>query len=197
MKNLKDFNNFSLESIELSEDASNYPPGAENDPNAPWNQRDVDYHRGESVPQSQLRYDLVESDFSEFAILKEKSSGKLYLVAFDSSDPDFRDFMEIPVDYIGRDEDGDPEYDYRYEDAEVDDDAILGYSTSLSKAGKAGKGLYAFESGDLAEVDEELAQSMLDDFKKWAADPNWSKGGKGEKYLKMADVLEKMLKEKE
>ena len=68
---------------------------------------------------------------------------------------------------------------------------------SLSKAGKAGKGLYAFESGDLAEVDEELAQSMLDDFKKWAADPNWSKGGKGEKYLKMANVLEKMLKEKE
>jgi hypothetical protein len=193
MKNLKDFTSFSNNSQILGE--SNYPEGAESDPNAPWNQEDADYVRAEQIPASKDKFEMVASDYSEFAILKEKESGKLYLVAFDISDPEFKDFLEVPRDFVGRDEDGDPEYDYRWEDAEIDDSAITNYATSQVKSGKKGVGLESFESAEVAEIDEELAKSMTDDLKRWAVDPRYNKGGKGEKMLRMAEVLDKMLKE--
>jgi hypothetical protein len=193
MKNLKDFTSFSNREISIEE--SNYPPGAESDPNAPWNREESDLVRVEQIPASKDKFEMVASDYSEFAILKEKESGKLYLVAFDTSDPEFKDFLEVPRDFVGRDEDGDPEYDYRWEDAEIDDSAITNYATSQVKSGKKGQGLYSFESGEVAEIDEELAKSMTEDLKKWAADPRYNKGGIGKNMLKMAEVLDNMLKE--
>lgn len=193
MKNIKDFSSFSNRPVSIQE--YNYPAGAEMDPDAPWNRKEPDYVRAEKIPAAMDKFQMVASDYSEFAIVKEKESGKLFLVAFDTGDPEFQDFVEVPRDFVERDEDGYPEYEYRWEDAEIDDDAITNYATSIVKSGRKGVGLESFESAEVAEIDEQLAKSMSDDLKKWASDPRYNKGGKGEKMLKMAEVLDNMLKE--
>ena len=193
MKNIKDFSSFSNRPVSIQE--YNYPAGAEMDPDAPWNRKEPDYVRAENIPAAMDKFEMIASDYSEFAILKEKESGKLYLVGFDISDPEFKDFLEVPRDFVGRDEDGDPEYDYRWEDAEIDDSAITNYATSQVKSGKKGVGLESFESAEVAEIDEELAKSMADDLKRWAADSRYNKGNIGKNMLKMAEVLDNMLKE--
>ena len=58
------------------------------------------------------------------------------------SSDEFRDFMEVEMEFVGRDEDGDPDYEYDWENAEVDTDAILAYATDKVNSEGTGKGMY-------------------------------------------------------
>lgn len=153
MKNLKTFESWG---------GSNYPAGAENDPSAPWNQRDPEYVRGVDLKPSDLKFEIVVSDYSETAILKNKDDGKIYAVIFDSSDDDFKDYMQVDREYIGRDEDGDYEYEYDWDNAEVDDEAIVAYASDDAKYNGLGKKLDDYFDGRVTLIDSDVAAEVID-----------------------------------
>lgn len=151
MKNLKTFESW----------GSNYPAGAEHDSNAPWNQRDPEYVRGVDLKPSEIKFEVVNSDYSAVAVLKDKSTGEIYALPFDSSDDEFKDYMAVDREYIGRDEDGDAEYEYDWDNAEVDDEAIEAFASDEAKYKGIGKGLEDFEDGKIAPMDAEVAKEVI------------------------------------
>lgn len=151
MKNLKTFESW----------GSNYPAGAENDPNAPWNERDPEYVRGVELKPEDIKFELVNSDFSETAVLRDKKTGDLYAMTFDSSDDEFKDYMQVDREYIGRDEDGDYEYEYDWDNAEVDSEAIEAYASDEAKHNGLGIGLEDFENGKISLMDADTAKEVI------------------------------------
>ena len=128
MKNLRTFESW---------ESGYYPPGTEFDPSAPWNQRDPEYIRGVDMKPGDIKFEVVNSDYREIAVLKDKAEGKFYAMPFDSTDDDFRDYLAVDREYIGRDEDGDPEYEYDWDNVEVDDEAIEKMKHCYSKECKS------------------------------------------------------------
>ena len=151
MKNLKTFESW----------GSNYPAGAEYDSSAPWNQRDPEYVRGVDLKPSEIKFEVVNSDYSAVAVLKDKSTGEIYALPFDSSDDEFKDYMAVDREYIGRDEDGDAEYEYDWDNAQVDDEAIEAFASDEVKYKGIGKGLEDFEDGKIAPMDAEVAKEVI------------------------------------
>jgi hypothetical protein len=156
MKNIKTFESFSVNEFE----SGYYPAGTEFDPKAPWNQGDPDTFRGTETPSSKVKFDLIGSDYAETAILKKKDDGKLYAVYFDPGTEEFMEFMEVERELVGRDEDGDPEYEYNWENAEVDDNAILAYATDKATEG-IGLGMTGWEDGKVTTLDAQVAEELL------------------------------------
>lgn len=158
MKNIKSFDSYHMNEGE----SGYYPAGTEFDPSAPWNQDDPSTTRGYEPKKEKIKFEVVGSDYQELALLKDKRNGKLYLMYFDPGDDDFREFMEVPYEVVGQDEDGFAEYEYNWDAAEIDDDAIIGYaSIEAEDPQRLGAGLEAFEDGKIAEVDAELAADMI------------------------------------
>jgi len=153
MKNLKTFESW---------ESGYYPAGTENDPSAPWNQRDPEYIRGVDMKPSDIKFEVVNSDYREVAVLKDKADGKFYAMAFDSSDDDFRDYLAVDREYIGRDEDGGPEYEYDWDNVEVDDEAIESYATDKASLEGLGKSLSDFEDGKISLLTPEVAKEVID-----------------------------------
>jgi len=152
MKNLKTFESWG---------SGYYPAGAENDPSAPWNQRDPEYVRGIDMKPGDIKFEVVNSDYREIAVLKDKAEGKFYAMAFDSTEDDFRDYLAVDREYIGRDEDGDPEYEYAWDNVEVDDEAIETYATDKASSEGLGKSLNDFEDGKISLVTPEVAEEVI------------------------------------
>ena len=151
MKNLKTFESW----------GGNYPPGAENDPMAPWNQRDSEYVRGVELKPEEIKFEVVNSDYSEVAVLKDKKTGDLYAMTFDSTDDEFKDYVQVDREYIGKDEDGDYEYEYDWDNAEVDDEAIESYASDEAKYKGLGNGLSDFEDGKISLMDADTAKEVI------------------------------------
>ena len=151
MKNLKTFESW----------GGNYPPGAENDPMAPWNQRDPEYVRGVELKPEEIKFEVVNSDYSEVAVLKDKKTGDLYAMTFDSTDDEFKDYVQVDREYIGKDEDGDYEYEYDWDNAEVDDEAIESYASDEAKYKGLGNGLSDFEDGKISLMDTDTAKEVI------------------------------------
>ena len=157
MKNLKTFESFSLSEFE----SGYYPAGTEFNPDSPWNREDPKTTRGVDISTDKQKFNLEASDYSEFAILKKKDDGNLYAIYFEPSSDEFRDFMEVEMELVGRDEDGDPDYEYDWENAEVDTDAILAYATDKLNSEGTGKGMYDWESDKITLLDPEIAEQIL------------------------------------
>jgi hypothetical protein len=155
MKNLKKFEDFSVS------ENDNYPMGANYNPDAPWNREDPDVTRGYEIKSGDLKFDLIGSDYSEIAILNKRGTNEIYAMYFEPSDDEFREYMEVEREYVGRDEDGDPEYEYAWDNAEVDDDAILGYATDKANSEGTKDGLSGYEEGFISKIDPELAEDIL------------------------------------
>lgn len=190
MKNIKTFEDFSITEGE----SGWYPAGTEFDPRAPWNQSDGDSIRGVDLKPGEIKFDLIGSDFSELALLKKKDDGKIYAMMFDPSSDEFRDYMEVEREFVGRDEDGDPEFEYYWDNAEVDDDAILGYASDKVKADGLGAGMDDFESDLISLIDLEIADLFLSVFNKYKLDME-NKGNHTSfmyrnKYKSILDVIE-------
>lgn len=144
----------------------NYPLGAENDPTAPYNETDVEMHRDTNLKDNEIMFDNVASN-DEFAIVKDKSTQKYYIVYLDEADEDFKQFIAAPSNFDGTDEDGDPIYTYDYENAEIDDKAIVSYASYLKFGNHYGVGLEAYEKGLMAEIDNELRDELISTFEKF------------------------------
>lgn len=190
MKNIKTFRDFSITEGE----SGWYPAGTEFDPSAPWNQSDANTVRGIDLKPGEIKFDLIGSDFSELALLKKKDDGKMYAMMFDPSSDEFRDYMEVEREFVGRDEDGDPEFEYAWENAEVDDDAILGYASDKAKFEGLGSGMDDFENDTISLVDPEIASLFSKVFGR--AKEELEKTGKHtsflykDKYKNLVDVIE-------
>jgi hypothetical protein len=141
----------------LETEASNYPAGTENDPNAPWNQNTE--YTDPIIPKN-IQLEVVAYN-REIAILKAKN-GDLYVFYYDHMDKDeFFDYAEVEQTYVGKDEDGYPEYEYA-DDFDIDGDVLERYvNDNLSKLSK-GVGMDAFEEGvDLVKIDEPLKNELI------------------------------------
>lgn len=152
MKNLKTFESWG---------SGYYPPGAENDPSAPWNQREPDYIRGIELKPEDIKFEVINSDYKEMSILKDKSEDKFYAMAFDSTDDKFRDYLAVDREYVGRDVDGDSAYEYDWDNAEVDDEAIGAYATDKASLEGFGKSIMDFERGKISLLTPEIAEEVI------------------------------------
>jgi hypothetical protein len=142
---------------------SGYPMGSEFDPDAPWNKKDPETHRSSELSPSEIRFDLIAWDGSDHALLKDKNTEKMFALYIDTSDKEFREFVEIPREYIGKDEEGFADYeDSEFDPQYIDDVAIVSYATEQAKKNGIGKGIEGMEDGKVSEINEELASDILD-----------------------------------
>jgi len=180
MKNfIKPFRSF----VNENRESGNYPPGTEFDPNAPWNQKDPDIYRENDWIDSagatkRIKFDLLSTDYNEFAILKSLENGELYVVYLSSEE--IEEYMPKYAEKAGYDEDGDIEYEYI--DADMDSEAIIALASDYADTDKAGDGLSDWDSGSIiCKIDAELADSLINDFQKWAS--------KNKKYASMIEAI--------
>lgn len=139
------------------EEDGDYPAGTEYDPSAPWNQKDPDYREGEKVEGD---YETVSHN-GEVAILKDKKGNLFAFHYYDMDNSEFEPYADIEREYIGKDEDGLPDYDYT-DEFDIDGDVITSYVNDNIDSMSVGQGLDDFESGvDLALIDGELKNDLL------------------------------------
>lgn len=139
------------------EEAGDYPAGAEYDPSAPWNQKDPDYREGERVEGD---YETVSHN-GEVAILKNKKGNLFVFYYHNMDDSEFEPYADIEREYVGKDEDGMPDYVYA-DEFDIDEDVIASYVNDNIDSMSVGQGLDDFESGvDLALIDGELKNDLL------------------------------------
>lgn len=141
---------------EVVED-SNVPVGANSNPKAPWRGGD-----DKSTPNKpkEIKLEVVAYN-REVAILKDPQ-GNLYTFYYDHiNNNEFMQYAAVTRRFTGKDEEGQPEYDYD-EDFDIDADVISNYvNHNLDKLSK-GEGLGAYESGiDIVKIDEPLKQELL------------------------------------
>lgn len=135
----------------------NTPIGSDENQDAPWNDKEREYREGVSV-SGELE---VIYHNNELAILTDKS-GEKYLFYFANLNKNvFEPYANIEKNYIGRDEDDLPDYEYS-NDWDIDSETINSYIndniTTLSK----GVGLSDFEEGvDIVKIDRELGEDLL------------------------------------
>jgi len=146
-----------------SESEENYPAGTASDPMSPWNKEDSETDRNISMNQSDIKFDLVASDYSEYAILKEKATGKMFVVAFEPNEmEDYVEFEKIPA---GKDEEGMEEYEYEYKSP--DKYAIEAFTTDKARESGTGKGMEGFKNSMVTELDKELAEDLYKSFEEF------------------------------
>ena len=139
------------------EEAGDYPAGAEYDPSAPWNQKDPDYRGGERVEGD---YEVIGYN-GEVAILKNKKGNLFTFYYYDMDNSEFEPYADIEREYVGKDEDGMPDYDYA-DEFDIDGDVISSYVNDNIGSMSVGQGLGDFESGaDLTLIDDELKNDLL------------------------------------
>ena len=132
-----------LETEEV-EDGSNYAPGTEFSPRAPWNPS-PEY--SEPLEPKEIEYEVIASN-QEIAILKEIESGEYYLYDFAYLDKDeLKDYAEV--------EKGADDFD-------IDDDVIKRYiNFNLPKLSK-GEGVNDWENGvNIVKIDDQVKNKLL------------------------------------
>lgn len=157
-----------IEEIISSQFASNLPAGAEYDMDAPYNQKDADMRKGETPSTSE--YSVVWYGYNAgIAILKDKS-GKLYLFNYELVDEDdFEPYADREKIYIGKDEDGFPDFDYG--DWELSGEIIERYINDNIEKFTVTYGKEAYDDGEeLIEIDGDLKQELLDLANKYIKD---------------------------
>jgi hypothetical protein len=149
---LKKIGNMSDDSIE----EDNYPMGAKDDPNAPYNQEDPKRGR---VSETNF-FNLLYSDDREFAILKG-NDGKVYVFFIDAVDEEeFAEYADREVIPHGKDEDGMP--DFEYGEWELNGEMVENYVNDNFGPEDAGKGLEDWEDGAiLSVIDEPLKKDLM------------------------------------
>jgi hypothetical protein len=134
----------------------NYPAGAEFDSRAPYNQSEPNYTK--PIEPSQRNFELVGMG-SEIAILKGQDG--MYVFYHDHlGEDELSDYSEIEQYFIGKDEDGDPQFDYG--DFEKTPEAVENYINDNVNSLSLGSGLDSYEEGvNLVKLDDELKNYIL------------------------------------
>jgi hypothetical protein len=151
-----------VEKTEVAED--NYPAGAKDDPAAPYNQKDPDM----STPDKANKIIFTPVAYNGELIIMKDPNGELYGFYHWALDKkDWLPYASVERTYTGKDEDGQPDYDYDFDSAEKDAEVITHYVNDNLESISKGDGLDAWESGvDLVKIDEPLKQDLLRTFDK-------------------------------
>lgn len=143
---------------ELEMESDGYlPAGAEYDKNAPWNQGS---DTSTPTKPKQRIFNVVYYN-REIVILNDKQ-GNEYAFIYDSIPrEDFEEYAEIPRVYVGKDEDGDPDFEYS-DDWDIDEDVLDRYINDNLNNLSYGVGLNDFEDGkDIVKMDSELKADLM------------------------------------
>ena len=143
------FKRLSNNSVEIAEE--------ENDISVNQQPQDI------TTPTKPANNKLIPIAFNKEIILLKSPESDIYVFYYDSvNKDDFMEYASVPRKYIGKDEDGDPQYSYDFEDVEIDSDVVSHYvNDNLDKLSK-GDGIDAYEQGvDLVKLDEPLKQELL------------------------------------
>ena len=143
------------------ETESDYPAGSENDSSAPWNQKDADMTSPITPKESKLK---VVGYNREIALLTAPDGSMYVFYYYDIDRNNFAQYASLERTYTGKDEDGDPQYDYDTENFEIDGDVLSHYVNDNLDSLSKGEGLDAYESGDynLVKVDDQLKSELVD-----------------------------------
>ncbi len=138
------------------DEAGDLPAGAENDVNAPWNQNQKD-----ATTKAKEKVLSVLAYNRESAILKGVD-GSLYFFFYDHINREaFKPYAKVERTFIGKDETGEPEYEYS-DNFVIDDNVLDNYVNDNINEISKGEGLGGFNSGaDLVKIDAGLKQELL------------------------------------
>lgn len=141
-----------------TEDAGGYPAGAEHDSAAPYNQKEPDTTK----PTQPKHLQLTPIAFNREICLFKGPDGAMYVFYHDNVDKnELKDYASLTRHYVGKDEDGQPEYDYD-DDFEIDIDVISNYVNDNLQHLSKGEGAEAYERGvDLVKIDDTLKSELL------------------------------------
>jgi len=140
---------------------SNYPAGAEYDSRAPWNQKEPEYTQ--TIKPQQTPFTLITMN-PEIALLKG-DDGMYVFYHYDLGEEQLSPYTEIEQYAVGRDEDGDIEYEYG--DFEKTPEGLEDYINDNINNVKTGEGFDAYEEGaELVKIDTELSNHLLSLFDK-------------------------------
>lgn len=142
---------------EIETEASNYPMGSENDPRAPWNEKDQ--VSSAKTPETESLEVIAYNN--EIAILKSHK-GELFLFYYgDINRDEFSEYASVTRRYVGKDENGEPEFEYD-KNFDIDADVISNYVNDNITMLKVGVGPTDWENGyDLIKIDDALRQELL------------------------------------
>jgi hypothetical protein len=134
----------------------NYPAGAEFDSRAPYNQSEPNYTK--PFKAAQTSFELIAMG-GEIAILKGQDG--LYVFYHDDlGEDELGDYTEREQYFVGKDEDGDPEYEYG--EFEKTPEGVESYINDNLGNISTGEGLASFEDGvELVKIDDELKNNIL------------------------------------
>jgi hypothetical protein len=112
---------------------------------------------------------VIKDDGKESMLLRDRDTNKIWFFYYNHIDKkDFSEFGDVEKTYIGKDEDGEPEFEYDYENYEPTESDKLEYIKANIKNLTIGKGVDSYERGDdLTEVDQILSHVLLDTFIKF------------------------------
>lgn len=140
---------------------SNYPAGAEFDSRAPWNQEEPKYTQ--TIKPQQTPFSLITMN-PEIAILKG-DDGMYVFYHYDLGENELSPYTEIEQYAVGRDEDGDVEYEYG--DFEKTPEGLEDYINDNTNKLKIGDSFDDYEEGaELVKIDDELRNYLLSLFDK-------------------------------
>ena len=153
---------------------NNLPPGYRED-----DRLNMDIEDTRKIDRLNHRLKLTSTDFNEFATLRDTRTGKNYILYFDSTDPEFEENYRI------WDEEA-----QKY--LEPDEIGIEAFANDLPES-EIGFGVYDYKvkGKPLVELDEELADDMIDEFSKWIGQGGASRSGK----IRVQDELKKIASE--
>lgn len=143
--------------VEIAEE-TNTPAGAEQDQDAPFNEKDLDTTEPRTSKDPKL---TVVAMNNEVAILKS-AGGSLYaFYYYDVDKDDFSEYASIVRNYVGKDEDGLPEYDYDKNGFDIDASVINNYVNDNISSITKGAGIDSYENSvQLVKIDDELKQYL-------------------------------------
>lgn len=145
------------ETKELETEDSGYPAGAQDAPEAPYNQKD---NSVKPVQASAPKLDIVAFN-NEIAIFKDDSGSLYVFYHYDINKKDLGDYAERTRSYAGRADNGEPDFEYS-DDFEVDANTINHYVNDNLKSLTKGEGADAFEQGvQLVKIDDALKNELL------------------------------------
>ena len=142
---------------QIETESSNYPAGAEYDPRAPYNKSD---DATSPIEPSNKQLEVIAIN-REIAILKS-NSGELFLFEYNNIErEEYEQYASIVRTYIGKDEDGFPDYSYD-DEFEITDDVISNYVNDNIKTLSVGEGYDDWLEGyELVKIDDSLKQELL------------------------------------
>ena len=145
---------------ELETEVNNhdYPAGADADSSAPWNEKDPEFSNPTVAENPELTTIGLNT---EIAILKGPDESLYVFYYGNHNKKDFMEYAAVTRKYIGRDEDGGPEYEYD-NDFEIDADVITNFVNDNLSILTKGDGLDSYENGDdLVKIDEPLKNELI------------------------------------